>query len=173
MGANDITISATSIVCGDVDLISVLGSAPTKTLTINGNITGGVASNDDGLYYASTALLVINGDITGGANASANGINVNGATTATINGDVVGGSLGAGVRMTSGNLTVNGGVTKGSGNNAYGLYWNSAGSCVVSGAAYGSASASYGCAVFVYQSNGTVRVGSARGGDASCDGLCH
>lgn len=68
-------INATTITAGTntTGLINVSGAAPTATLTITGNVTGGSASSAYGACNTSTGTITITGNVTGGSASRAAG----------------------------------------------------------------------------------------------------
>ena len=104
MSASDVAISATTIQAATYGgpFIGVTGAAPTRTLTINGNIIGGTAGDASCVRTNTTAALVINGNITGGTGNVAIGLYNIGAPASFI------------ITATT--------ITGGSGRNAMGVY---------------------------------------------------
>ncbi len=127
----DCAINATTITCGTVQgLILVSGAAPTKTLTINGNITGGSGYPAYGLYHTSTGSVAITGNITGGSATTTVGVTNYSTGSITVIGNITGGSGTAayGLRnQSTGPVTITGNITGGSAPQAFGLYSDSTG----------------------------------------------
>ncbi len=111
------------------------------TLTHNGSVYGGTASNGYGIYCQGSGTSNINGDIFGGSGSSSIGYYLTGTRTSTINGNIFGGlgSNACGLYNISNNATVNvnGHVYGGSGSTAYGIAHISNSPISISGNAYG------------------------------------
>jgi hypothetical protein len=70
-----VALHATTIAPGTVitGMVRVTGAAPTRTLTITGNITGGAGNDRVGVENESTGTVSVVGNITGGTGARAFG----------------------------------------------------------------------------------------------------
>jgi cytoskeletal protein CcmA (bactofilin family) len=90
-GANGLTL--TSQVRGNQTgaTVTISMSSP-NTLTINGNLTGGIdsgnQSNANAVRITSSALVTINGDVSGNSTNSREGLRVTGAADVLVTGDV-------------------------------------------------------------------------------------
>jgi hypothetical protein len=132
MDANDVVLSATTITAGTVGAtgsIALSGAAPTKTLTITGNIVGAASgTNTRGLVKTSTCALVINGNATGGAAGNGFGVSVTAAGAITVN-NITGGAgvsaYGLSIAAASAPVTIVNNCT-GGGFNAHGFTTNQA-----------------------------------------------
>ena len=144
-------INATQILAynpGSSGFLGVSGAAPSNTLTINGNVTGGSGSNAFGIYNTSTGSVTVTGNVTGGSGTSANAIYNTSTGSVTVTGNVTAGSVSNafGLRNNStGTVTITGNVTGGSGSATYGIYNTSTGSVTVTGnVTGGSGTIAYG-----------------------------
>ncbi len=98
----DLTAGNNRIINADIiagTTACLVRSGTTRTLTVNGDVTGGSGSTDNGISGTDHNNMVINGDVTGGAHATAFGID-RGANSGvlTITGNVTGGSAGPAIR---------------------------------------------------------------------------
>lgn len=108
-------------------LIQLSGAAPTKTLTLVGNLIGGTGATNPACLSKGTSTCIVNitGNVTGGSGTSAWGI-TDGSTAGlvTITGTVTGGSGSAafGYRKINQNpVTINGSIVGGTGVAAAGV----------------------------------------------------
>ena len=114
LGAGNNRVINADIIAGTDACLVTIGT--TKTLTINGDITGGSASNAFGLNpLTMSSGLVVNGNILGGSAASCYGcIRCANSSTATFNGNITGGTDGTAAGIQAGyhvTITVVGNLT--------------------------------------------------------------
>ncbi len=125
----NITLNATTITGGTVTtgIIAVSGAAPTKTLTINGSVSGGTGTAAIGVNNTSTGSVNISGSVTGGSGANAVGSQNASTGSITIGSGVTGGSAAGAIGVynaTIGSINITGNVTGGSAVRTYGVFNN-------------------------------------------------
>jgi len=99
-------------------------SGASATLTVYGDVIGGVAVHCYGIANTSSGTVTVTGAVAGGSGSYAYGIANTSSGTVTVTGAVAGGSGGNadGIRnLSSGTVTVTGAVAGGSGSSAYGI----------------------------------------------------
>lgn len=141
------------VIAGSTACLNI--SHGTGTVTINGNVTGGSASNARGVNTSGAGTTVVNGNVTGGSASGCIGLYNTGSGTITITGSAIPGTGASchGARNTTGTLSAyeaqgnnfgpGGGTTE-----VYGLYgsgasattkvtrmiWGTYGACPIMGA---------------------------------------
>jgi hypothetical protein len=132
-------------------------SGDSTTLTVYGEIFGGITSNARGIHNAGSGTVTVTGNVTGGSGSSAQGIYNAGSGTVTVTGNVTGGSgIGAyGINNGStGTVTINGDVRPtATGQAAVAVYNNSIGYITINGDVYGGRGATA-----VYANAGYIRI---------------
>ena len=132
------------------------GTAPSYTLTINGNLTGGADFGVMALYCTSNCAVVINGNVNAGTISMAIGAYCSGTGSVTVTGNITGGvgSNGHGMQAT-GNLTVYGNILAGSGYSCHGVV---CGNITVYGNVTGGSAVDESCGISCSGSGKTVNV---------------
>lgn len=141
IGSCEITCSG-NIEAGQGSIITVTGSAPAETLTVNAStILGGTTSNKFGILMQSDSALVVVANVTGGSASNALGILGTSTGDATITGNVTGGSHttaeGAEFRGNGITVTINGDVQGAGGS---GLFCTGIATIIVNGDVFGGTS---------------------------------
>ena len=120
---SDATITA-DIVAGTSICLQVSG---TPTVVVNGDVLGGTATNDRGIYIVGMTAVTVNGTVTGGSTSDAIGVYCQAAGTLTLNGDIAADdAIGVYLSGTTSTVNITGDVSGGVGANALGVQANGA-----------------------------------------------
>lgn len=162
-GSTAYQINATAITAGTKNggLIAASGFAPSSTLVVNGNLTGGTGASANALLAVGSGDITINGNVVGGSGSGADAVYIANVSPLTINGNVTASAGGNGVTTNSGLLnpmTINGNVVGGAASNKIGIQYGGASALVVNGNVTGGTGASAAGIYAVNASGGSVTV---------------